>query len=86
VSLKQPDPSHVTALRFDEPAAAGDLAAWCDGEVAVPVDDPDDITILVPHINGPRPARLGDWIVLEGEGSYRPYSPAAFAARFEPTL
>jgi hypothetical protein len=86
VSSEPSDASPVTALRFDEPAVAQDLAVWCGGEVAVPVDAPDDLTILVPDINGPKPAHLGDWIVLEGDGSYRAYSPEAFAAKFEPAV
>lgn len=85
MSLEEPAPTEVTALRFDEPAVAAELATWCGGEVALPEDAPDDVTILVPDINGPKPARLGDWIVLEPEGHYRPYSPLAFAARFEPS-
>ena len=78
------EPAQVTALRFDEPSAAQDLARWCSGEVAVARDDPDDVRVLVPDHNGPRPARLGDWIVLHPDGSFRPYSAEAFAARFEP--
>lgn len=85
MSLEEPAPTEVTALRFDEPAIAEDLAAWCGGEVALPEDAPADVTILVPDINGPRPAHLDDWIVLETDGHYRPYSAAAFAARFEPS-
>jgi hypothetical protein len=84
VSHDPPVGEQVTALHFDDRAVAGELALWCGGEVAVPEDAPDDITILVPDINGPRPAHLGDWIVLEPDGSYRPYDPPAFAARFEP--
>ncbi len=86
MTLQDPTPSEVTALRFDEPAIAEELATWCGGEVALPEDAPDAVTILVPDINGPKPAHLGDWIVLDVDGSYRPYSPTAFAARFEPSV
>jgi hypothetical protein len=86
MSSSTPEGTQVTALHFDEPAVADDLAAWCGGEVAVPEDAPDDVTILVPDLNGPRPARIGDWIVLEPEGHFRPYTPLAFAARFEPSV
>ena len=80
------DPSGaVTALRFDEPDAASDLATWCGGEVSHPVGEPDVLVILVPGPGGARPARLGDWIVQEPDGTHRVYDPQEFAARFEPT-
>lgn len=73
------------ALRFDEASAADDLAAWCSGEVTHPVDEPEVLVILVPAPVGARPARLGDWIVREADGTHRVLPPAEFAARFEPT-
>jgi hypothetical protein len=87
----------VVALRFDEPAAAEDLARWCDGEVervraGAPGDSGDSgdgppvehVVIWVPGREGPRPARLGDWIVCHPDGSFRPVTPEDFAARYEP--
>jgi hypothetical protein len=76
----------VVALRFDEPNAAADLAAWCDGEVTHLVGDPHVVVILVPSVDHARPAQVGDWIVRERDGRYRVYDPASFAANFEPSL
>ncbi|HWH27776.1 MAG TPA: hypothetical protein VNU26_02235 [Mycobacteriales bacterium] len=79
------DDGPVTALRFDEVSVAADLATWCGGEVSHPVGEPDVLVILVPGPSGARPARLGDWIVQEADGTHRVFPPAEFAARFEPT-
>ena len=77
-------PGEVMALRFDEPSAAEDLAAWCNGEVTHPVDEPDVLVILVPGVEAAHPARLDDWIVREADGTHRVFSPEEFRARFEP--
>lgn len=77
-------PDAVTALCFDQASVAGELALWCGGSVTHPVDEPDVLVILVPGVDGAHPARLGDWIVQEPDGTHRVYSQAAFAARFEP--
>lgn len=77
------DESVVTALRYDEPAVAADLAAWCGGDLEV-VEDGLPPTIWVPTSKGPRPATLGNWIVRRMTGDYYPCSPDEFAARHAP--
>lgn len=84
MSLQQRVDDEVTALRFDEPAAAEELARWCGGEVTVCEDDPDCRVLLVPTSVGAMAARPGDWIVRHAEGDFRPYSAEGFAARFTP--
>ena len=77
----------VVALRFDEPRVAADLARWCGGEVQeLPRETPggESALIWVPGPDHPRPARLGDWIVKNPDGTFSPCSPADFAARYEP--
>lgn len=78
------DPSVVTALRYDEPAAAADLASWCEGQLEAASAPDVPPTIWVPTRKGPKPASLGDWIVRRGWGDYYPCSPADFAAMHEP--
>ena len=88
MSLGDPNSSEVVAMQFDEPAVATELASWCGGEVEE-LTNPEDSTdtrvvIWVPGRRGPRPARLGDWIVRHGDGDFRVRSPEDFAARYEP--
>lgn len=85
VPLDRLGDDEVTALRFDSPAVADELALWCGGEVTHPVDEPDVLVILVPVPEAAKPARLGDWIVREPDGTHRVYEEAEFAARFEPS-
>jgi hypothetical protein len=77
-----PDVSAVTALHFDEASLAADLAVWCGGAVAASATG--ELVVLVPGRHGARPARLGDWIVLNPDGTHRVVSAADFAASFEP--
>lgn len=84
ILARMSDDAAVTALRFDEAAVAEDLAAWCGGSVTHPVDEPDVLVILVPGVESAHPARLGDWIVQEPDGTHRVYSAVDFSARFEP--
>ncbi len=78
------DPSLVTALRYDEPAVAEELATWCGGELEVAQDEAVPPTIWVPTVKGPRPAAVGDWIVRRASGDYYPCTAAVFEARHEP--
>lgn len=74
----------VTALRYDEPALAQELASWCGGELQLSASGDVAPTIWVPTRSGPRPASLGDWIVRREWGDYYPCSPEDFAATHEP--
>jgi hypothetical protein len=80
----EPDADVVTALQYDEPAVAADLAAWCGGELEQPVDPQLPATIWVPTSKGPRPAGLTDWIVTHMDGAYYVCSAQTFATRHEP--
>lgn len=82
MTLQSPADDEVVALRYDEPAAAEELARWCDGRLAPVPDGPP--AILVPSQGQARPALLGDWIVRGGQGDWLTCSPEEFAARFEP--
>lgn len=87
MSLDKPAPDEVLALRYDEVAAAEDLATWCQGHVErlVSLDGTERPPVVwVPTRREPKAAMLGDWIVRDPDGSFRAYSPEAFAARFEP--
>ncbi len=81
------EPDEVLALRFDEPTAAEDLAAWCGGRVerVIHLDDAQEgVLIWVPTTQGPRPATLGDWIVRRKPGDFAPVSETEFVAHFRP--
>lgn len=76
----------VTALRYDEAAVAGDIAAWCGGELEQAEDGTAPATIWVPTAKGPRPAALGDWVVRRPAGDYYTCDPTEFAALHDPLL
>ena len=87
MSLEDPAPDEVVALRYDEVAAVDDLATWCHGRVEqlASFDGVERPPVLwVPTRREPKAAMLGDWVVREPDGSYQAYSPEGFAARFEP--
>lgn len=84
MTLPAGDPPVVTALRYDEPAVAEELAIWCAGELEVAQDGSVPPTIWVPTLKGPRPAAVGDWIVRRAAGDYYPCTSAVFEARHEP--
>lgn len=75
--MDEDEAADVVALRFDEPTVAADLARWCAGEV-------EGAVIWVPGGDHPEAARLGDWIVMNPDGTFSPCSPEDFAARYEP--
>jgi hypothetical protein len=81
-------PDEALALRFDEPAAAEDLAAWCGGHVERfrDADGQGDhrVVVWVPTDRGHRPAGLGSWIVRRGADRFEAVSATDFAARFQP--
>ena len=78
-------PDEALALRFDEPAAAHDLAAWCGGRVERSLDEPEEhVVVWVPTDRGYEPAELGSWIVRVGDDQFEPVSATDFAARFQP--
>ena len=75
----------VLALRYDEPALAGELARWCGGHVErTPAGDDVVTTLVVPTARGPRTARLGDWIAMHEPGDFHVFTPEDFAARHSP--
>ena len=76
----------VTALRYDEPAVADDLAKWCGGEVKASPRRGLAPTIWVPTQRGPKPAVLGDWIVRTLEGDFYPCDGADFAVQHLPVV
>lgn len=80
------EPDEVLALRFDEPAVADELAAWCGGQVerAQAADGTGTATVWVPTAKGPRPAVLGDWVVRRADGDHAVQDPVAFAAMHGP--
>lgn len=82
-AVPEEDDTVVTALCYDEPAVAAELASWCGGELEV-VEEGLPPTIWVPTSKGPRAATLGTWIVRRMTGDYYPCSPEDFAARHEP--
>ena len=84
MSEPEDDPTLVTALQYDEPAAAADLATWCGAQLEVDETGQQPPTIWVPTSRGPRPAGLGDWIVRRMSGEFYPCTAAEFAARHEP--
>ncbi len=86
VSLDAPAPDEVLALRFDEPAVADELAAWCGGRVerARAEDGSVTATLWVPTLRGPRPAVLGDWVVRRGPDDHSVMDAADFAASHAP--
>ena len=79
-------PDEVLALRFDEPAVADELAAWCGGQVerAVAEDGSETATVWVPTTKGPRPAVLGDWVVRRAEEDHAVLDTVAFTALHGP--
>lgn len=79
-------PDEVLALRFDEPAVAEELAAWCGGQVerAVAEDGSVTATVWVPTAKGPRPAVLGDWVVRRSVEDHTVMDAAAFTAMHGP--
>jgi hypothetical protein len=86
MSLEDPAPDEVLALRFDEKAVAEEIAAWCGGKVErTPVHDgPPTTCIWVPTSKGPRAALLGDWVVRHAEDEHVVMDSAAFAALHSP--
>lgn len=86
MSIEDPAPDEVVALRFDETAVAEDIAAWCGGKVErTPVLDGEPTTcIWVPTPKGPRAALLGDWVVRRGEEDHAVLDSTAFAALHSP--
>ncbi len=86
MSIEAPRPDEVVALRFDEAAVAGDIAAWCGGRVEhTPAHDgPPTTCVWVPTPKGPRAALLGDWVVRRAEGDHAVMESTAFAALHTP--
>lgn len=82
MSLEELAPDEVVALRFDSPAAAADLAAWCDGRVEADAEQP---IVWVPTSSGPRAAELGSWIVQDRAGGHHVMSHVHFSARHAPS-
>lgn len=83
----EPDPladeDVVTALHYDDPSLAEDLTAWCGGELQPSADDGAPI-IWVPTAQGPRQARLGDWIIRRPSGDYYTCDAQSFVALHMP--
>ncbi len=86
MSIDTPAPDEVLALRFDEPALADDLAAWCGGRVErTAVHGADPVTcVWVPTMKGPRAALLGDWVVRRADDDHAVLDSTAFAALHRP--
>lgn len=78
MSLDHLQPDEVLALRFDEVAAAPDLALWCNGGL---VGD----SLTVPGRDGRmQVAHPGDWVVLAADGTYEVWSHRDFSLRYGP--
>lgn len=75
----------VLALRYDEPAAAVDLALWCEGHLEEAPDGGPPV-IWIPGKDGPEAAVVGTWVVRYADGQWAALSPRQFAATFEPVV
>jgi hypothetical protein len=63
------------------------VARWCGGRwthEAKP-SDPSDVAewVLIPTLEGPMKASLGDWIIRGVQGEFYPCKPDIFAATYE---
>jgi hypothetical protein len=86
MSIEEPAPDEVVALRFDEAAVAEEIAAWCGGRVEhTPVHEGSPTTcVWVPTAKGPRAALLGDWVVRHAPDQHEVMDSTTFAALHTP--